>query len=126
MSIDNVKGFIEALSGDQQLQETLGAARDPGELGRLVAELSAARGLPVTAEEFLSCVAPQGTGVREIGIDQLKAVVGGAGSTPEQKATLSAGLAALGKMFSSPGTNLLNSLTPGQTAGITGGSKPPA
>ena len=122
MSVENVKGFIEALGGDQHLQETLGAARDPGELGRLVAELSAARGLPVTAEEFLPCVAPQGTGAREIGIDQLDAVVGGAELPPEQLAKLITGVL---NWASRRGETPLDSLTPSQTASITGGSKPP-
>ena len=126
MSVENVKHFIEALSGDQQLQEALRGARDPEELGRLVSGLSAERGLPFTAEEFLSVLALQGTGAVEIGEDQLASVVGGAGSSPEQKATLGAALKAVGEMFGNTGMNLLNSLTPSQTAGITGGSKPPA
>jgi hypothetical protein len=124
MSVENVKSFIEALSGDSQLLDTLRAARDPEEVGRLLVGLSAERGLPFTAEEFLSVVAPQGAGAVPIGDDQLAGVVGGSTLSPSEKAKLGGVLAAVGQMFSSPGTNLLNSLTPSQSSSLNG--KPPA
>ena len=82
MSLENVKLFIEVADRDQAVQERLGAARGPEELGRLAVQAGAERGLPFTAEEFLTGSRVPDGNRGELTDDQLETVVGGSTSLP--------------------------------------------
>ena len=83
MSLENVKLFIEAADKDQAVQQRLGAARGPEELGRLAVQAGSERGLLFTAEEFLASSGTTPDGNRgELSDDQLQSVAGGSTSLP--------------------------------------------
>jgi predicted ribosomally synthesized peptide with nif11-like leader len=80
MSQENVNRFIEAARQDTALQQKLGAAASPAELGRLAVEAGSSRGFDFTADEFLSVLGPQpGADGGELSDGQLESVAGGFG-----------------------------------------------
>jgi predicted ribosomally synthesized peptide with nif11-like leader len=111
MSLENVKGFIE-LASAPELQAALLAARDPADLGRIAVEAGATRGLSFTADEFLSTVAPGGSGGGELSEDELEGVAGG--TQVSRQGTVFTALKGLFGSTGSPSENAAASLSPSQ------------
>ena len=115
MSLENVKGFLEAANSDPGLQTELGAARDQTDLGRIAVEAGSKLGLPFTAQEFLSTIASAVGGSGELSDDELAGVAGGTVVSRPAGGTL---LSVLKNIFDtgSPSQNAAASLSPSQRA----------
>jgi predicted ribosomally synthesized peptide with nif11-like leader len=114
MSLENVKGFIEVARSTPELQAALRDARDPADLGRIAVEAGSTRGLSFTADEFLSTVAPGGSGGGELSEDDLEGVAGGTTVSRPQGTLLSALRGLFGESTGTPSENAAASLSPSQ------------
>lgn len=114
MSLENVKRFMEAADSDPGLQSALRAARDPADLGRIAVEAGSTRGLPFTAQEFVSAIAPPVGGRVELNDEELEGVAGGTTVSRSQGTLLSALRGLFGGSTESPSQNAAASLSPSQ------------